>query len=379
MNRSVLHKLLLARRLLDLARENLNSANDLSLGIGVNLLQDSVEVFLLAVSEHVNANISGNTVFDKYFELIDGKIAPGQLPFRSRLIALNKLRVNSKHYGLAPAKSETEGLLVTVREFFEEVSKSVLGLSFTGVSLTDLLRDGEAKSLLKDAETAFANGDFETCLVNCRKAIFVRIESAYDIAPFASGDQTNFFLHMGRKSPYYTRNKEYVEENVKDPTDYIVLDHNNLEMDLMKFGMDSVSFWNVWRLTPEVYQSDVDKEWVVKREFTKLETEGLRERTEYVLDTTINLLVSADQKIAATRSPDMRRYYTTLKHDQVPVYRKADLGSEVIAKTPTGVTILHVDFCIPGLSGDGVFWHVAHFEKESYISGYISSNDVLSE
>jgi hypothetical protein len=49
MTKSILHKLLLARRLYDLARENLSSANDLSLAIGVNLLQDSVEAFLLAV------------------------------------------------------------------------------------------------------------------------------------------------------------------------------------------------------------------------------------------------------------------------------------------------------------------------------------------
>ncbi len=40
MNRSILHKLLLARRLYELSQENLSSANDLSLGLGVNLLQD---------------------------------------------------------------------------------------------------------------------------------------------------------------------------------------------------------------------------------------------------------------------------------------------------------------------------------------------------
>ena len=149
MNRSLLHKLLLARRLYDLARENLSSVNDLSLGIGVNLLQDAVKSFLLAVSEHVNAGIQTGTSFEKYFDLINARIAPRELPFRLRLVALNKLRVNSKHYGLAPAQSETEGLLVTVREFFHEVTQSVLGLSFATVSLIDLLRDGEAKEFLR--------------------------------------------------------------------------------------------------------------------------------------------------------------------------------------------------------------------------------------
>jgi hypothetical protein len=378
MNRSVLNKLLLARRLFELARENLSSANDLSLAIGVNLLQDAVEAFLLAVSEHVNAGILAKTTFDQYFALINAKIEPKELPFRLRLLALNKLRVNSKHSGLAPAKSETEGMPVTVREFLEEVTTSVLGITFATVSLIDLLQDGEAKSLLKEAEAAFVNGEFETCLECCRKAIFVRIESSYDIAPFDCEQPVGalgLFLPL-TSAPYYARNKEYISQNVKDPTDYIVLDHNALEMDLMKSGMDIVSFWNVWRLTPEVYRADQAKEWVVKHDLAKLEQDGIRERAEYVLDTTINLLVSADQRNAATRFPGHDRYSVELRRDQIPVYSKADTNSEVVTTTPPGLMQLDVDFSVPALHGNGEFWHVFHFEKELKIWGYIQADCV---
>ncbi len=380
MNRSVLHKLLLARRLFELARENLSSANDLSLGIGVNLLQDAVEAFLLAVSEHVNAGIQARTQFDQYFDLINDKIKPKELPFRPRLLALNKLRVNSKHFGLAPAKTETEGLLLTVREFLEEVTKSIMGVAFATISLIDLLRDGEAKSFLKEAEATFLNGDYENCLVNCRKAIFVRIETSYDVAPFGDDKPENALglLLLGRKAPYFARNKEYIDKNVNEPTEYIVLDYNALEMDLMKSGMDSVSYWNVWRLTPEVYRAGQDKDWMVKRDFAKLEKEGIKERAEYVLDTTINLLVSADQRIAATRSPDPRRYYINLRREEVPVYKKADKASEVVMTTPAGLRQLYVNFSVPALNGDSVFWHVAHFDKDCHIWGYID-NDEISE
>jgi len=378
MNRSVLNKLLLARRLFELARENLSSANDLSLAIGVNLLQDSVEAFLLAVSEHVNAEIFAKTAFDQYFDLINTKIEPKELPFRSRLFALNKLRVSSKHFGLAPAKSETEGMLVTVREFLEEVTTSVLGITFATVSLIDLLQDGEAKSVLKEAEAAFVNGDFETCLVSCRKAIFVRIESAYDIGHFDREEPVNarYAALLGITAPYYARNKQYISQNVKDVTDYIVLDHNELEMDLMKSGMDSVSFWNVWRLTPQVYRCGHDKEWLVKRDFAKLEQEGIKERAEYVLDTAINLLVSADQRRAATRSLGSGRYFVALSRDQIPVYRKADANSDVVTTTPPGLMQLDVDFSVPALHGNGEFWHVVHFEKELQILGYIQGDYV---
>jgi len=373
MDRTLLNKILLARRLNELARENLSSVNDLSLSIGVNLLQDAVEVFLLAVSEHVNAGIQSYTQFDKYFDAINAKIAPKELPFRPRLIALNRLRVNSKHHGLAPAQSETEGLLATVREFFDEVTRAILGLSFATLTLVDLVHAGEVKDMLTAAEQAFRNGDFETCLVSCRKAIFIRIEKAYDVAVFGNEDTASplGLLGLGNRSPFYAKNKEYIEQNVKDATDYVVVDHDDLEMELVKSGIDSVSFWNVWRLTPEVYRPSVGVEWTIKKDWRKLDGEGIRERAEYVLDTTVNLFVAADQRQAGVRVPEYRNYVVRLHEEGVPVYSKADASSEVVATTPQGVREVFVDFEVPALNGEGTFWHVAHHTDEWSLWGYI--------
>lgn len=204
----------------------------------------------------MNAGVTTGTKYDQYFGLINAKISPKELPFRSRLVALNKLRVNSKHYGLTPALSEVQGLVVTVREFLDETTKSILNLSFSTISLIDLLRDGQPKELLKAAEHAFESGDFEGCLVGCRKAVFVRIESDYNAAPFHTDEQPTPLLAavLGRKVPFFARDKKYLDENVRDATDYIMFDHESVEMELLKSGMDSVSFWNIWRLTPEVYR-----------------------------------------------------------------------------------------------------------------------------
>ncbi len=377
MQKSIIHKLLLARRLLDLARENLNSANELSLAIGVNLLQDSVEAFLLAVAEHVNAQIQSKTGFEQYIDLINSKITPKSLPFRARLLALNKLRVNSKHYGLAPAQSEVSGLLITVREFYDEVASALLGVTFAGISLIDLLGDGEAKELVREAEQAFANGEFETCLFNCRKAIFVRIEHDYDVAPFAKEHKNFFALELiMRKVPYYARNKEYIDKNIRDPTDYIVLDHSELDMDLMRKGIDTVSFWNVWRLTPKVYRSNKDSPWVHKRDFAILDKEGLRERAEYVLDTTITMLASADQKDAATRWAEPQKYFVKLKREGAPIYEKATANSSVKTHVPPGVIKVCVDCMVDALDGVGSFWYVSHYDKKFFLTGYLSSDEI---
>jgi hypothetical protein len=343
----------------------------------VNLLQDAVEAFLLAVSEHVNAGITNTTKFDQYFDLINAKITPKDLPFRSRLSALNKLRVNSKHYGLAPSQTETKGILDTVREFFDEVTKSIIGLSFATISLIDLLRDGPAKEFLKAAEEAFIREDYNECLIACRKAVFVRIECSYDSGPFATDDPPKGLglAFLGNKTPYYARDKAYIEKNVKEPTDFIMLDHKEVELELMKSGMDSVAFWNIWRLTPDVYRRR-DKEWVVKWEFRKFDEEGLKERAEYVLDATISLFVAADQRLAAARTPSDRKYYVDLKNEEVAVYAKADLESEVLERTPSGVTRLYVDYHVPALKGDGTFWHVSHFDIGFSIWGFIFEDDL---
>ena len=141
--------------------------------------------------------------------------------------------------------------------------------------------------------------------------------------------------------------------------------------------MDSVSFWNIWRLTPEVYRKDKESEWVVKHEFKKMDEEGIEERAEYILNTTVNLFVTADQKMAATKYLGYQKYFIELKREEVPVYEKADTTSRIVASVPRGVKKLFVDFTVPALHGEGVFWHVAHYEDELSVSGYISADEII--
>ena len=377
MNKSIINKILLSRRLYGLAQENMDSATDLSLSIGVNLLQDAVETFFLAISEHVNANITSKTTFEGYFDLINEKIALKELPFRPKLIGLNKLRVNTKHYGLAPSKSEVEGLLITVKEFFEEVSTSILGQPLTTISLIDLVVEGEAKEFLKSAQEAFGKKDYRTCLIECRKALFVRIEHYYDITPFEKATSPpSWVIPPFSKAPFYAQNKDYIESNVEEPTDYIVYDYDDLELEFLKLGIDRLSYWNVWRLTPEVYRKGGEKDWVVKEEFQKLEEEGIGGRAEYVLDTTINLFVAMDQKQKALKSPERRNYHVTLHKPKVPLYEKADKTSKILGYTPEDLEKLYVEYNVPGLKGEGIFWKVAHHEGGLYLWGYIDNDDL---
>jgi len=79
---------------------------------------------------------------EQYVDKIDERIAPEKLPFRPKLIQLNKVRVNAKHYGVRPDSNEVKSLVLVAREFFDEVAQTVFKVDFWTVSLLSLLDDG---------------------------------------------------------------------------------------------------------------------------------------------------------------------------------------------------------------------------------------------
>ena len=374
MDIETVRRISLARHLYQLGKSSLESSNDMHLFAAVNLLQDAVEAFLIAVSDYVQAEIDQNTKFDKYFVLINDKISPKELPFKSKLLRLNRIRVDSKHYGIQPARDECDRVVVSVREFFDEVSSSVLGVNFSTVSAIDLLAAGEIKDLLLEAKTAHEAGDHETCVVVCRKVLYVAVEHRYDVSQFREAKPLGLLARINR-APYFARDPQYIQENVKDPTDYIVRDHSRIDQDLLKDGVDTTAFWNVWRLTPEVYRSE-DKQWVIKHDFGKLDAATLADNAEYVFSTTVDMALAIDASRKAVRWKQHGRYYVKLAREGVPIYEKADVGSKVAATTPAGMTKIDTDYRVSGLMGDGPYWHVNEMAKDAWLLGYIYNDDV---
>lgn len=380
MTPSTLNKLLLSRTMFHMAKEHASASTGTRLSIACNLLQDSVESFMLALAEHVHAQLDQRTTFESYFDKINEKIKPDVLPFQPPLVALNKMRVASKHYGVVPAKSELDGKVVTVTEFFEQVSQARFGQAFSTISLVNLLSDGRAKEFLREAEHAFEHADFANCLISCRKAIYVTFESNFNAHVFTRPDPPNGLLALGMLGalhvPFYARSRQYLEEHVKDPTDYIILDHNELEMDLMKCGIDSASFWNVLRMTPAVFQEKHDSEWVIHNDFQILEEDGIKDRAEYVLATTTDILLAHTEYRRRARTVDPRRYYVDLKREGVPLYSKTSKSSLVVQTTPPGLTRLNCTACVQGLDGSGRFWKISHIDDELWLTGFAHEDDL---
>lgn len=144
----IIRRIGLARHLFELAEGSLRSKNDLHLFSAVNLAQDAIETFLVALADKLHVVFDQNTKFDRYFVLIDEKISPKELPFKAAILRLNRLRVDSKHHGIQPARGECERLLASAREFLDEAAQAHLGAPFSTISAIDLLETGDCKDFL---------------------------------------------------------------------------------------------------------------------------------------------------------------------------------------------------------------------------------------
>jgi hypothetical protein len=375
----VIRRVTLSRYLFELAIQNARSDQDVAGAACVNLLQDAVEIFLLAALDHLNVGVSAKkTDFPQYLDKINEAIAD-ELPFRRRLLEINKVRVLSKHEGIPPNRKEIEGYVSDARSFLEHACHKILAVDFWTVSLTRLLEDGESKSLLLEAEATFEKGDYRDCLIACRKAFYVEFESSYDIQK----DLMFGFGLFGSRAPYYARNKEYIEKNVATPFDYIVLDHSQVDADLTKEGLDHTAFWNIWRLTPEVYRHKNEDKWLVKHDPNKLVEDGIKERAAYVLESIVAILLARQGNRKKTKMTSMDRSFAArLRRPHTTVYKKADRNGEVEGITKEGLQEILLYYATPGLKDEGTYWRVAHLEREDplgaphFLSGYVREEDL---
>jgi len=373
-SKPVLSRIVLARYFHRLADDNAKIGRDVSDLAAIGLLQDALESFLVAAADHLNASVAKRAEFESYLDKINEKIEPKELPFRRRLIEINKVRVLAKHDGIKPNSSELIGYVTDSKFFLEEASRIVFGVEFWSVSLIDLVEEGEIKELLLTAQNYFDEKNFEECLVSCRKAFFIEVEKAYDIR------QTEGFLAklLGyNKAPAYARSKDYVERSVREPFDYIVLDHARVNAELLADGLDPSIFWNVWRLTPEVYRFDSDGPWQKKSEFHKLE--NAESNAAFVLEGSIDFFIAKALKKRARRYIQSSGYTIKVRSKNTNIYQKADSRSKVIAQLPDDLNEVSIEYATPGLVAGESFWKIDFEFNGEGVSGYVSHSEITFE
>lgn len=373
----IIRRLILSRYLFELALQNVRVEQETGDAACVNLLQDATEIFFVAALDHRNIAVKPRTDFPQYLDKLSEAL-DGELPYRRRLQEINKVRVASKHDGIFPNRKEINGYITDTRKFLEEMCPKIFGVEYWTISLVDLLDAGEAKVFLQAAEKLHKAGNYAECLIECRKAFFVTFETEYDTQTALK----NEFPIFASKAPYYARDKDYIRKNVKDHFDYVVLDHSQIDRDLVKEGIDHTSFWNVWRLTPHVYRHKKDDPWRVKRSPRLHAVAGFKERSALVLSTMISILLARQNTKNAARYVTAPHYLEVKVKNGAKLYERANKNGAVTGILAEGVKKVAIDYATQGLHDDDWYWSAFYAKPEgplSVISGYILQEELIFE
>lgn len=340
LEQSVVKKIQMSKMLHDLGNECFKSQYDIEkMGTGVILLQDSVEIFLLAVCEQLNISLDERVAFPGLLSKIEKEVKE-LIPLKRQMLNLNTQRVNIKHLGFSPPNyDDCKEFVNEVKLFFLELSSRYLKTDYESISFLELLKNDKVKELLNQAENFYKNKKFKECQINCRKALYLEFEKDYDIRGFERESELNVsndlqnslprLLATFTKAPSNVRNMQYIEKNVKEPIDYIVIDRISFEIDLKNYGINSLDFQNIRNITPNMYYFEDEDEWVIKDEYK--DENYNEENAKYCLRKTIEILLLKQRYLErAMYSPLRKLKSIIIKNRKANIYKKASTYSGVV-------------------------------------------------
>jgi len=391
---SVIKKIQMAKLFYELGNDCFKIIENIErVGAGIILLQDSVELFLIAICEQLEIDYNPRTIkFMQYFEIIEnklkGKMPNEEIPLKSEMIKLNKMRVDIKHYGFRPNIDDCKDLHSYVHSFFIELSKRYLKVDFNSISLVNLLNDDILKGLMKQAEVNLKEEKYRECQINCRKTLYLVFEKQFDIRPFEKYEEdiqsknalARAISGPHSLAPYYAKNSQYIRENVKEPTDYIVVDYSKLQTELLIYRILPVDLWNIFRLTPEVYYFEEEKNWAIKDEF--LDHSYDEKNAEYCFRKTMDILLIKQKYINIQKFKENRFEYVQIRDTNAKIFNKASIDSKVNFTMKKGTQYnLEVRHKVKGLYDNDYYYYLLGREigdmfGEIQFFGYINEKDI---
>jgi hypothetical protein len=369
-----IRRLRFARLLVHQAVDHVRVDYDARTAACVTSLQDAVEVVLLIVAEKLGAKVAPRTDFDKYFVLINEKLAPVDLPLQSQLMRLNKMRVQAKHSGIFPTHAQVADMVPVVSAFMAEVCQKHLDADWATANLGALIEDLEWRAFVQEAEKALGERDFVGALIAARKALYLAFEDSYDISRFASGEPLGLLGSYGCEAPSWAKSKQYIDQNVGDPFAFIVIDHQELESKLVRLGIDHVVFWNIWRISPAVFRFK-NGNWAVKRELDKVERSDHEIDTTYVVENVADMLLRLEAERRRQKVLPKSSYWRLQVRAGGKLFAKADEGSALRHTFQEGNSV-QVSAETFGLDGRDGWWEVTWIGDDNYLRGYIREEDV---
>lgn len=311
MKPSTLNTLMVAKSIYSETKYLVNSGDKHACTAGIILLQDFVELVVLAVLDELDID-EQRSLESKSFDELLGELKKRKIPVvkSGTIKALNKQRVISKHYGQLAEPASVVNYFSVAVNFVDILLQTVVGAKLSEIFLTDILKDGQVKDLVRDSIALSEQDKFLDALIGLRKAFFIAYEYEYCIYAFRERDENERGIfgilglgaRGGMKAHYWTRNKQWIEKNIRKPVDYVQINHDQLKTDCMELGVSTVDVENFRRLTPEVVNTEADS-WHFEYSHTFEANELNRENFNYCLDIIIDFLLKKQELDASRRYP----------------------------------------------------------------------------
>lgn len=250
---------------------------------------DSIEMFLNLLSEYkgINSNKFG---FMDYWEKIP------ELSLKESMRKLNQRRVNLKHKGLLPAKSEIELSRVNTIEFFEQNTKEQFDIEFADISLIELINYESVKSELQKSQDYLNESNnqdsikFSAIAFNNLLTEYEESKASWKYNPFYFGKKMSFGYsnHLGFSSSKIPSELRGIKQFANDFSSSIQSLQN--AMKIISLGIDYKEYIKFNILTPEVIKTGTNENYVPPlNEEVKLTTENCQYCIDFVVNYALKL------------------------------------------------------------------------------------------
>lgn len=247
---------------------------------------DSIEMFLKLLSEHKGVDASKFN-FLTYWDNIP------ELTLKESMRNLNARRVNIKHKGLLPAKSEIEISKVNTIDFFDQNTKVQFDINFDEITLIELITFPKVKEYLTTAQNALNNENAENCIENAAYAFeellhnYESNKTFWGRSPFFFGKDmtfmTSFSLGLSRSENGLNKISRFVD-NVSESIEGL-----QEAVKISSFGINYKEYVKFKILTPSITRTiggEVIAQIMGERKWTK---ENCQYCIDFVIKTSLQL------------------------------------------------------------------------------------------
>jgi hypothetical protein len=198
-------------------------------------------------------------------------------------------------------------------------------------------------------------------------------QSAYLLAEITyrknqeSGESRLFLAALARggcNAPYWTKNRQWIEEHVKEPLDYIQIDYERWRLNAMEWGINTAELQNLRHLTPQVFRADIKSDWCIKYDADFPVNDATLANAKYCLDRTITVILKQQEHRRTSRSRSReQRFDPPSIYLGDNVYKAASVTSDVVHVVSEGFEY-NISEVVSGFNPAEVFFRITATSEE---------------